>query len=42
MAEAYVRPTSKFADLTVSGVVPIDSSIRSVLNAIETRRSHES
>lgn len=39
MAEAYVRPTAKFADLTVSGVVPIDSSIRTVLNAIETRRS---
>ncbi|MBM3760237.1 MAG: uridine kinase [Acidobacteria bacterium] len=38
MAEAYVRPTSQFADLTVSGNVPLDSSIRAVLNAIETRR----
>jgi uridine kinase len=40
MAEAYVRPTATFADITVSGVVPIDSSIRTVLNAIETRRAN--
>ncbi len=40
MAEAFVRPTSRFAHLTVSGVIPIDSSIRTVLNAIETRRSN--
>ena len=38
MAEAYVRPTAQYADITVSGVVPLDSSIRTVLNAIETRR----
>jgi uridine kinase len=38
MAESYVRPTAQYADLTVSGVVPLDSSIRAVLNAIETRR----
>lgn len=38
MAEAYVRPSGHFADLTVSGVVPLDSSINAVLNAIESRR----
>ncbi len=38
MAEAFVRPTAAFADLTVSGVVPIDSSVRLALNAIEVRR----
>jgi uridine kinase len=41
MAEAYVRPTAQYADITVSGVVPLDSSIRSVLNAIETRRASQ-
>lgn len=39
MAETYVRPTAQFADLTVSGLVPLDSSIRNVLNAIEIRRA---
>lgn len=38
MALTYVRPTARFADLTVSGVVPIDSSIKATLNAIEVRR----
>ena len=38
MALTYVRPTAQFADLTVSGVVPLDSSIRAALNAIEVRR----
>ncbi|WP_031498821.1 uridine kinase [Bryobacter aggregatus] len=38
MALAYVRPSAAFADLTVSGVVPLDTSIRLTLNAIEVRR----
>ena len=38
MALSYVRPTAQFADLTVSGVVPLDSSIKATLNAIEVRR----
>jgi len=38
MAETYVRPTAQFADLTVSGIVPLNSSINAVLNAIESRR----
>lgn len=38
MALTYVRPTAQFADLTVSGVVPLDSSIKAALNAIEVRR----
>ena len=38
MALTYVRPTAQFADLIVSGVVPLDSSIAAALNAIEARR----
>ncbi len=38
MAVEFVRPTAIYADLTVSGVVPIDSSVRLALNAIEVRR----
>lgn len=38
MAIAYVRPTALHADLTVSGLVPIDSSVAIVLNALESRR----
>lgn len=39
MAEAYVRPSAQYADLIVSGVTPLTTSIGAVLNAIETRRS---
>lgn len=38
MAEAYVRPTAVYADVTVSGLLPLDASVRTVLNAIESRR----
>jgi uridine kinase len=38
MAEAYVRPTAVYADLTVSGLLPLDAPVRTVLNAIESRR----
>ncbi len=38
MAEAYVRPTASFADITVSGLLPLDASVKTVLNAIESRR----
>lgn len=38
MAVEFVRPTAVYANLTVSGVVPIDSSVRLALNAIEVRR----
>ena len=39
MAVEFVRPTAAYADLTVSGVVPIDLSVRLTLNAIEVRRA---
>jgi uridine kinase len=38
MAEAYVRPTAVYADVTVSGLLPLDAPVRTVLNAIESRR----
>jgi uridine kinase len=39
MAAAYVRPTAQYADLVVSGIQPLDASVRATLNAIESRRS---
>jgi uridine kinase len=39
MANEFVRPTAEFADLVVSGVQPIDASVRTALNAIEVRRA---
>lgn len=38
MAMAYVRPSAEFADLTVSGCLPLEASVKTVLNAIESRR----
>lgn len=42
MAEQFVRPTSQYADLIVSGVQPLDASVRSALEAIESRRRAQS
>jgi len=41
MAEAFVRPSAQYADLMVSGLTPLDTSIAAVLNAIETRRASQ-
>jgi uridine kinase len=38
MAKAYVRPTAVYADVTVSGLLPLDAAVKTVLNAIESRR----
>lgn len=42
MAFEFVRPTSQYADLVVSGVQPLNSSVRATLEAIESRRHAQS